>query len=50
MSLDLMTFFQKTLPTIKDRAYVINLDDQKVKEHIAFHYLLTELQLYILIL
>ena len=45
-----MTFFQKTLPRIKDRAYAINLDDKKVKEHIAFHNLLTELQLYFVIL
>ena len=28
----------------------INLDDEKVKEHIGFHYLLTEIQLYTLIL
>ena len=45
-----MTFFQKTLPRIKNGAYVINLDDKNVKEHIAFHNLLTELQLYTLIL
>ena len=38
------------LPRIKDGAYVINLDDKNSKKHIGFHYLLTEMQLYILIL
>ena len=35
---------------MKDGAYVINLDDKKIKEDIGFHYLLTEMQLYTLIL
>ena len=34
---------KKYLPTIKDGAYVINLDDKKVKKHNGFHYLLIEL-------
>ena len=34
-------FSRNNLPRIKDGAYVINLDDKKVKEHIRFHYLLT---------
>ena len=38
------------LPRTKDRAYVINIDDKKVKEHIVFHYLMTEIQLYTMIL
>ena len=39
-------FPRNNLRRINDEAYVINLDDKKVKEHITFHYLLTELQLY----
>ena len=35
---------------MKDGAYVISLDDKKIKEDIGFHYLLTEMQLYTLIL
>ena len=42
-----MEFFQET---IKDEAYVINLDDKIVKEHNGSHHLLTEIQLYTLIL
>ena len=38
-------FPRNNLRRINDEAYVINLDDKKVKEHITFHYLLTELQL-----
>ena len=41
---------RNNLTRIKDGMYVINLDDKKVKKHIGFHYLLTEIQLYILIL
>ena len=36
-------FSRNNLPRIKDRAYVINLNDKKVKVHIGFHYLLTEM-------
>ena len=36
-------FSRNNLPRIKDRAYVINLNDKKVKVHIRFHYLLTEM-------
>ena len=36
-------FSRNNLPGIKDGAYVINLNDKKVKEHIGFHYLLTEI-------
>ena len=44
-------FSRNSLPRIKERAYVINLNDKKkVKEHIGFHYLLIEIQLYTLIL
>ena len=44
-------FSRNSLPRIKEKAYVINLDDKKkVKEHIGFHYLLIEIQLYTLIL
>ena len=32
---------RNNLPRIKDGAYVINLDNKKVKEQIGFHYLLT---------
>ena len=41
---------RNNLPRKTAGAYVINLDDKKVKEHIGIHYLLTEIQLYILIL
>ena len=34
----------------KDGVYVINLDNKEVKQHTAFHYLLTEIQLYTSIL
>ena len=43
-------FSRNNLARIKDWAYVINIDGKKVKEHIGFHYLLTEIQLYTLIL
>ena len=33
-----------------DGAYVINLGDKNLKEYIRFHYLLTQIQLYTLIL
>ena len=42
-------YSRENLPRIKDGAYVINLND-KVKEPIGFHDLLTETQLYTLIL
>ena len=41
---------RNNLPRIRDGGYVINLNDKKVKEHIEFHYLLIEKQLYTLIL
>ena len=38
-NLDLMPIFSRNnLPRIKDGAYVISLDDTKVKEDIEFHY------------
>ena len=41
-----MFFFQKNnLPRIKNGAYVVNVNDKKVKEYTGFHYLLTETQL-----
>ena len=43
-------FSRKNLPRIKDGSYVLNLSNKKVKEHIGFHYLSTEIQLYTLIL
>ena len=43
-------FSRNNLPKIRDKAYVINLDDKKVKEHIGFHYFLTEIHQYTLIL
>ena len=43
-------FPRNNLPRIKHGAYVINLDDKKVKGHIGFHYLLIEIQLCTLIL
>ena len=36
-------FSKDNLPRIKDGAYAINLDDNKIKEHIEFHYLLMEI-------
>ena len=42
-------FSRENLPTIKDGAYAINLND-KVKEHVEFHYLMTEIPLCTLIL
>ena len=45
-----MTFFlRNNLPRIKDGAYVVNHDHKKVKDHIRFRYLLTEIKLYTLI-
>ena len=41
---------RNNLPSTNDGAYLINFDDKKVKEQIGFPYLLTEIQLYILIL
>ena len=41
---------KNNLPRIKDGAYVRTFDDKKVKQHIRFHYLLTEIQLSTLIL
>ena len=38
-------YSRDNLPRIKDGAYVINLNDKKVKEHIGFHLLLTEILL-----
>ena len=38
------------VPWIKDGAYVKNPDNKKVKEHIGFRYLLTEINLHTLIL
>ena len=43
-------FSRNNLPKIKDGAYVINLNDKKVKEHTGFHYLLTEIEMYTLII
>ena len=43
-------FSRNNLPRIKDGVYAINLNDKKVKKHIGFQYLLTEMQLYTLIL
>ena len=43
-------FSRDDIPKINDRAYVINLDDKKVKEHSGFLNLLRETQLCILIL
>ena len=39
-------FSRNNLSRIRDRAYVINLRDEKVKEYIGFLYLLTEIQVY----
>ena len=36
-------FSRNNLPKIKDGAYVTNLDDKDVKEHIGFHYILTKI-------
>ena len=41
---------RNNLPSTNDGASLINFDDKKVKEQIGFHYLLTEIQLYTLIL
>ena len=38
-------FSRDNLPRIKDGAYVINLDEKKVREHMVFLYLLKEMQL-----
>ena len=44
-------FSRNNLPRIIDGVNAINRDEKKkVKEHIGFHYLLTEIQLYTLIL
>ena len=43
-----MWFIQEVysnLPRTKDGAYDINVDEKESKEHIAFHYLLTEIRL-----
>ena len=42
-------FSRNNLLRIKDEAYVLNLGNKKVKEDIGFHYLLTEMELYVLI-
>ena len=39
-------FSRNNLSRIRDRAYVINLRDEKIKEYIGFLYLLTEIQVY----
>ena len=39
---------RNNLPWIKDGANVINLDDKKVKKHVRFYYLLTEIQMHTL--
>ena len=38
-------FLRDNLTRINDEAFVINLNYKKVKKHIVFHYLLTEIQL-----
>ena len=38
-------FSRNNLPWIKDEAYIINLDDKKIKKQIGFHCLLTEVRL-----
>ena len=43
-------FSRNNLFRIKNGAYVINHDEKKVKEHIGFHCLLTEIQLFTVIL
>ena len=43
-------FSRNNLPRIKKRIYFINIDNEKVKEHIEFHYLLIEIQLHTLII
>ena len=43
-------FSRNNLPRIKNRTYLINIDNKKVKEHIEFHYLLIEIQLHTLII
>ena len=43
-------FSRNNLPRIKHIVYVKNLDEKIVKEHIGFHYLLTKMLLYTLIL
>ena len=43
-------FSRNILPRVKDAAYVMKCDNKKVKEHIRFHYLLTKMQMYTLIL
>ena len=50
MSLGLVVFFGDNLPRIKDRAYVINLDDKESKEHIGFYYLFIKIRLCTLII
>ena len=40
-------FSKNNFPGINDGAYVINLDDKKVKKHIGFHYLLIKIRLYV---
>ena len=36
-------FLRDRLPRIREGAYAINHDDKKVKQHIGFHCLLTEI-------
>ena len=44
-------FSRNNLPRIKDLVHVINLvEKKKIKEHIGFHYLMTEIHLYTLVL
>ena len=43
-------FSKDSLSRIKDGAYVINCDDKKVRRHIGFHYLPTEIRFCTLIL
>ena len=43
-------FSRNNLPRLKDSAYVINFDGKKIHKHMGFHYLLTEIQFYTLLL
>ena len=42
--------WRNNLPTIKDEANVINLDDKKAKEHVGFLYLLRKILMFTSIL
>ena len=45
MNLDLMALFSRNdLRKIKDGAYVINLYEKIVKQHIRFHYLFVKME------